>query len=95
MVTKVMVSFPEEFLDEIDRIARQEHRSRSELLREAMRLYISTRKRKARPREDPRVQQAIEMQDRLSHLTPGIDEDSAQDIRRWRDLRGGLEEGLK
>ena len=95
MVTKVMVSFPEEFLAEIDRIARQEHRSRSELLREAMRLYISTKKRKARPGEDPSVQQAIEIQDRLSRLTPGIGEDSAEDIRRWRDIHGGLEEGLK
>jgi len=39
-----MVSFPDEFLFEIDRIADEEHRSRSELLREAMRLYISNRR---------------------------------------------------
>ncbi|MFN2226068.1 MAG: nucleotidyltransferase domain-containing protein [Anaerolineae bacterium] len=41
MATKVMVSFPEEFLAEVDRVAREEHRSRSELVREALRLYMS------------------------------------------------------
>ena len=35
MAAKVTVSFPEEFLAEVDRIAAKEHRSRSELLREA------------------------------------------------------------
>lgn len=43
MTTKVMVSFPDEFLAEVDRVATEEHRSRSELLREAMRLYIRVR----------------------------------------------------
>ncbi len=43
MTSKVMVSFPDEFLSEIDRIADEEHRSRSELLREAMRLYMLNR----------------------------------------------------
>ena len=44
MTSKVMVSFPDEFLSEIDRIAGEEHRSRSELLREAVRLYMSNRR---------------------------------------------------
>lgn len=35
-----MVSFPDESLAKVDRIARQERRSRSELQREAMCLYI-------------------------------------------------------
>jgi len=41
MATKVMVSFPAEFLAEVDRLAQEEHRSRSELIREALRLYMS------------------------------------------------------
>ena len=49
MATKVMVSFPSEFLAEVDRIAREEHRSRSELLREAMRLYIEMRRGERKP----------------------------------------------
>jgi metal-responsive CopG/Arc/MetJ family transcriptional regulator len=43
MAAKVMVSFPEEFLAQVDRVAREEHRSRSELVREALRLYIGLR----------------------------------------------------
>ncbi len=89
MVTKVMVSFPDEFLNEVDRIAREEHRSRSELLREAVRLYIAMRQGRLRPGDDPRVQQAVKTQNILAHLAPGIGEDSAADIRRWRDSRSG------
>ena len=38
--TRVLISLPEKFLDEIDLIADEEQRSRSELIREALRLYI-------------------------------------------------------
>jgi metal-responsive CopG/Arc/MetJ family transcriptional regulator len=87
MATKVMVSFPSEFLAEVDRIAREEHRSRSELLREAMRLYIEIRRGERRPGDDPRVQSAVAAQDALARLAPGTGEDSAADIRRWRETR--------
>jgi metal-responsive CopG/Arc/MetJ family transcriptional regulator len=36
MVTDVMVSLPEEFLVQVDELAQVEHRSRSELIREAV-----------------------------------------------------------
>ncbi|MCD6290208.1 MAG: ribbon-helix-helix protein, CopG family, partial [Anaerolineae bacterium] len=36
MTAKVMISLPEPFLEEIDRWAKAEHRSRSEFLREAV-----------------------------------------------------------
>ena len=35
-----MVSFSEELLAEVDRVARKEHRSRGEMLREALRVSI-------------------------------------------------------
>lgn len=38
---KVLISLPERFLEEIDRMAEQEQRSRSELIREALRRYIN------------------------------------------------------
>lgn len=41
----VNISFREELLSEIDEVARSESRSRSELLREAARLYIERKKR--------------------------------------------------
>ena len=43
MVIKVLVSLPQEFLEDVDRIAAEEHRSRSELIREALRGYLETR----------------------------------------------------
>jgi len=87
MSTKVMVSFPEEFLAEVDRIADEEHRSRSELLREAMRLYMEVRGDRRRPGDDPRVQAAVAVQDALAHASPGSGEDSVADVRRWREAR--------
>jgi metal-responsive CopG/Arc/MetJ family transcriptional regulator len=41
----VNISFREELLDEIDDVARAESRSRSELIREAARMYIERRRR--------------------------------------------------
>jgi len=87
MTTRVMVSFPEEFLSQIDRIAREENRSRSELLREAMRLYMSRREQRLPPGDIPAIQQAVAMQNKLAKISAGRDEDSTQDIRAWREAR--------
>ena len=40
----VNISFNPDLLDEIDRVAREESRARSELIREAARTYISRKK---------------------------------------------------
>ncbi len=88
MATKVMVSFPDEFLAEVDRIAREEHRSRSELVREAIRLYIDRREHRRKPGDVPQIQRAVAVQDALSRLTLGSgEEDSTADLRRWREAR--------
>ncbi len=47
-MARVLISMPEEFLNMIDQIADNEQRSRSELIREALRTYIH----KARIREN-------------------------------------------
>lgn len=39
-MARVLISMPEKFLDEIDSVAGDENRSRSELIREALRTYI-------------------------------------------------------
>ena len=39
-VSTVNISFQEDLLDQIDRIAQNEARTRSELIREAARIYI-------------------------------------------------------
>jgi CopG family transcriptional regulator/antitoxin EndoAI len=42
---KVLISLPEKFLVEIDSLADEEQRSRSELIREALRNYIRKQQR--------------------------------------------------
>ena len=43
-MARVLISMPEEFLNKIDQVADGENRSRSELIREALRTYIYTQK---------------------------------------------------
>lgn len=40
-MARVLISMPEEFLGKIDQVADSESRSRSELIREALRTYIN------------------------------------------------------
>ena len=87
MATKVMVSFPDEFLRQVDRVAQEEHRSRSELVREALRFYIGLRESQVQPGANPLVRRAILVQDRLSQAAPGAGQDSTVDIRKWRKAR--------
>ncbi len=39
-MARVLISMPEKFLDEIDSVASSENRTRSELIREALRTYM-------------------------------------------------------
>lgn len=39
-MARVLISMPEKFLDEIDSVAGMENRTRSELIREALRTYM-------------------------------------------------------
>jgi metal-responsive CopG/Arc/MetJ family transcriptional regulator len=87
MTTKVMVSFPDEFLEEVDRIADEELRSRSELIREALRYYMGARQRAVRPGDRLQVQAAVESIDALARVAPGTGEDSTEDVRYWREKR--------
>ena len=43
-MARVLISMPEQFLGEIDNVAGSENRSRSELIREALRTYIHRNK---------------------------------------------------
>ncbi len=40
-MARVLISMPERFLDEIDEVAENENRTRSELIREALRTYMN------------------------------------------------------
>lgn len=43
-MARVLISMPEEFLSKIDNVAETENRTRSELIREALRTYIHKQK---------------------------------------------------
>ncbi len=43
-MARVLISMPEEFLNKIDGVAQDENRTRSELIREALRTYIHKQK---------------------------------------------------
>ena len=42
-MARVLISMPDGFLNEIDTVAEKEQRSRSELIREALRVYVNRR----------------------------------------------------
>ena len=62
-MTKVLLSIPEEFLSTVDRVAVTQQRSRSELIREALRSYIS---RKNMPSPEKASKNAEILEDLLS-----------------------------
>ena len=87
MAVKVMLSFPDEFLAQVDTLAEAEQRSRSELVREALRQYMALRVGALRPGDLPYVQDAVKSLDMLAQVSPGTGEDSTEDVRYWRDER--------
>jgi Arc/MetJ-type ribon-helix-helix transcriptional regulator len=81
-MAKVMVSFPTQFLSKIDRAARSQGRSRSELIREALRVTLGERK------AQPSWKDAVAPLRELEALWVG-DWDSTDIIRYYRDRRYG------
>ncbi len=55
-MAKVLISMPDEFLNKIDEYAHFEQRSRSELIREALRTYIFKNKKINKEQENKRAQ---------------------------------------
>ncbi len=83
-MAKIMISLPESFLSEVDKAAKAEHRTRSDLIREALREYIRMGKRPKKPIEYPQVREAFET---IRSLTWKEKFDSTEVIRRMRDSR--------
>jgi Arc/MetJ-type ribon-helix-helix transcriptional regulator len=83
-MAKVMISLPERFLSEVDKTAQAEHRTRSDLIREALREYLRVGKLSKKPIENPRTKEAFET---LRSLTWKRKFDSTEIIRKMRDSR--------
>lgn len=82
-MAKVMVSLPDEFLKEVDRAAKAQNRSRSELIREALRAFLSRRATHPRSWKD-----ALAPLRELEQQWVG-QWDSTDIIRSYRDTRYG------
>lgn len=85
-MAKVMISLPDDFLKKVDRTARAAGRSRSELIREALRAVIGRKHAQKRSwKEALAPLQALEQQ--------WVGQwDSTDIIRYYRDSRYGLED---
>ena len=74
----VNISFREDLLKEIDRVARSESRSRSELVREAARIYIERKRR---------MKSILESVQKIA-LARGLTEDDvAEEIKAYRESK--------
>ncbi|MEB3245152.1 MAG: ribbon-helix-helix protein, CopG family [Vampirovibrionales bacterium] len=57
-MAKVLISMQEDFLEKVDEIASAEQRTRSELIRQALRVYI--RRRNLSPSEEAAIEAMID-----------------------------------
>lgn len=83
-MAKTMISIPDEFLALVDEIAAAEQRSRSELIREALREYIRKGHGPERPIDKPEVRKALKGL-RTLKWTDRFDSTAA--VRQMRDRR--------
>lgn len=60
-MAKILVSVPDKFLEKIDEVAQNEQRTRSELIREALRSYM----RKAVMFDGPKIEKNAELLENL------------------------------
>ena len=82
-----MISVPEEMLSELDHKAREDHRSRSEFIREAVRHFLELKKVQSVPGQLQQVQQAVSVQDALAKEDSSKDWNGTEEIRKWRASR--------
>lgn len=78
------ISLPPKMVDELDRVRRREHRTRSELLREALRRYMAA----VRRRRAVRVEEALP--DEIEAIRKGREEFARGETVRLEDVQHAL-----
>jgi metal-responsive CopG/Arc/MetJ family transcriptional regulator len=89
-MARVMLTLPDEMLHEIDQAAQLEHRSRSELLREAVRLYLKTTPSTSEPKR--RNKQAVGIIEQLRRQAQVRAQSASESVEIIRSFRGPLDE---
>jgi len=88
---RVNAIFEEGFLKKMTQVAREEHLSRSELIRKAVTDYLARREQNRQNRKRQKsVAEAILVQDALRQKAG--DWDGLAEVRRWRDLPAGRQD---
>lgn len=82
-MAKVILTVPDEFLKEIDREAKIEHRSRSELIREALREYLSSSTGVEYGKKQ-KIKQAVQQMDEARKRSRGNKVKGSEIIHQWR-----------
>jgi len=78
-VSTVNISFQEDLLNQIDRIAQDEARTRSELIRESVRIYIERKKK---------WESIFAYGETISSKYKFTEEDVNQEIQKYREEKG-------
>jgi len=84
-MARFVVTVPEEFLREVDARAEAEHRSRSELVREALRGYLRSGGRRGDISDRPEVKRALRIQEETRRAVEGSGYNGSEAVRRMRD----------
>lgn len=85
-MTKINISIPQEILDEIDRVSKEEKKTRSELLRVAFSSYLDVLKEERREKKKQQsIDKAIQIQDEIRDKIGNVD--LIKELRKWRDER--------
>ena len=84
-MARFVVTIPDEFLDEVDARAQAEHRSRSELVREALRGYLRSGGRRGDISDRPEFKKAIQLQDEMRRRLEGSGYSGSEAVRKMRD----------
>jgi CopG family transcriptional regulator / antitoxin EndoAI len=84
-MARFVVTIPDEFLEEVDARAEAEHRSRSELVREALRSYLRSGGRTEGISNRPEFKKAIQFQDEMRRRHEGSGYSGSAIVRQMRD----------
>ncbi len=84
-MARFVVTVPEDFLEEVDARAKAEHRSRSELVREALRGYLHSGGRREDISNRPEFKKAIQFQDEMRRRHEGSGYSGSAVVREMRD----------
>ena len=84
-MARFVVTVPDDFLEEVDARAAAEHRSRSELVREALRGYLRSGGRKGDISDRPEVKRALRVQEETRRTLEDSGYSGSEAVRKMRD----------